>query len=102
MPEDSRIKKGKSNEILSHPMTAQTQILPQDPLLSISLLCSRPDPTLQDLITRTSPGMSPLQRTSQTCPQPQREKTVFPFTPVYGVALQNLLLAKGLNSCQED
>ena len=36
MPEDSRIKKGKSNERLSHPMTAQTQILPQDPLLSIS------------------------------------------------------------------
>ena len=79
MPEDSRIKKGKSNERLSHLMTAQTQILPQDPLLSICLLCSRPGSTLQDLVTRTSPGMSPLQTASQTCPQPQREKTVFPL-----------------------
>ena len=32
---------------------------------------------------------------------PEREDS-FPFTPVYGVALQNLLLAKGLNSCWED
>lgn len=95
MPEDSEIKKGKSNERLSCPMTAQTQILPQDSLLSISLLCSKPGPTLQDHITRTSPGMFPLQRASQTCPLPQREKTVFPLPQSTGWLSRTYFWPKG-------